>query len=157
MQKRRLINERARISSIEERRASQAQRREAIRAMASTSEYTLEEIAEAFGIGISQVKSVAIGLPWKKKGRMFTPMANAADDFEAVITPDFRPVDAPPGSLEKVEVLARRVSLGLPLWHVEDRVDYAGLTGSGLYRSSSGSEPGIREVSVSKFEEWLAE
>ncbi len=30
----------------------------------------------------------------------------------------------------RLEVLAERVRKGLPLWHPEDRVDYAGLTGA---------------------------
>ena len=38
--------------------------------------------------------------------------------------------DAPAGSPDKIEVLRRRVELGEPLWHVDDRVDYSGLTGA---------------------------
>ncbi len=37
----------------------------------------------------------------------------------------FKPTDAVPGSAEKLEVLARRVELGLPLWHEKDRKDYS--------------------------------
>ena len=133
------------------------EQRDAIRAMARTGDYTLVEISTAFKATTGQVQRIIGNLPYKKVGHKFIPQANALDDFEPVITSSFRPVDAPPGSQEKVEVMAQRVALGQPLWHVEDRVDYAGLTGSGLYRSSSGSEPGIREVSVSKFEEWLVE
>ena len=39
------------------------------------------------------------------------------------------PTDAPAGSNEKIEILRKRVELGQPLWHTDDRVDYAGLTG----------------------------
>lgn len=39
----------------------------------------------------------------------------------------FVPTDAPPGSSEKVAVLARRVEIGAPLFHPADRVDFAGL------------------------------
>ncbi|MFN4896983.1 MAG: hypothetical protein ACK5GN_09350 [Pseudomonadota bacterium] len=46
--------------------------------------------------------------------------------------PNFTPTDAPPGSLEKIEVLASRLALGLPLWHKDDRVDYSGITGAPL-------------------------
>ena len=42
----------------------------------------------------------------------------------------FEPTDAPAGSPEKIEILRRRIELGLPLWHGEDRVDYSGLTGA---------------------------
>ncbi len=40
------------------------------------------------------------------------------------------PTDAPAGSPEKIEILRRRVELGQPLWHDDDRVDYSGLTGA---------------------------
>ena len=43
---------------------------------------------------------------------------------------DFEPTDAPAGSPEKIDILRRRVELGLPLWHERDRVDYSGLTGA---------------------------
>lgn len=36
---------------------------------------------------------------------------------------DFERTDAAPGSREKVEVMARRLCSGLPLWHPEDRRD----------------------------------
>lgn len=40
---------------------------------------------------------------------------------------DFLPTDAVPGSAQKVEVMAYRHAHGLPLWHEEDRLDYAGI------------------------------
>lgn len=43
---------------------------------------------------------------------------------------EFLPTDAPAGSAEKIEVLRRRIELGQPLWHAEDRFDYSGLTGA---------------------------
>lgn len=33
----------------------------------------------------------------------------------------FRATNAEPGSAEKLEILARRIQAGLPLWHPEDR------------------------------------
>jgi hypothetical protein len=42
----------------------------------------------------------------------------------------FEPTDAPAGSDAKIEMLRRRVELGLPLWHTDDRKDYSGLTGA---------------------------
>ena len=36
-------------------------------------------------------------------------------------TLDFSSTDAEPGSSEKLEILAERIRLGLPLWHPEDR------------------------------------
>ena len=51
------------------------------------------------------------------------------EDFAPVKTDEFAPTDAPAGSRDKLEVLARRIQEGLPLWHPEDRPDYSGLTG----------------------------
>jgi len=34
------------------------------------------------------------------------------------------------GLLEKIEILRKRLELGLPLWHDSDRYDYNGLTGA---------------------------
>jgi hypothetical protein len=52
------------------------------------------------------------------------------EDFAPEPTADFEATDAPAGSPEKIEVLRRRVELGLPLWHEDDRFDYSGLTGA---------------------------
>ena len=43
---------------------------------------------------------------------------------------EFEPTDEPAGSDAKIDILRRRVELGLPLWHNHDRVDYTGLTGA---------------------------
>ena len=43
---------------------------------------------------------------------------------------DFQPTDAPAGSAEKIDVLAKRVERGQPLWHDDDRNNYEGLTGA---------------------------
>lgn len=51
------------------------------------------------------------------------------EDFVPQRTPDFKPTDAPAGSLAKLKVLAERVRRGVPLWHEDDRDDYSGLTG----------------------------
>lgn len=52
------------------------------------------------------------------------------EDFAPRVTDDFVPTAAPAGSSEKLDVLARRIAMGLPLWHPEDRPDYSGLTGA---------------------------
>ena len=52
------------------------------------------------------------------------------EEFAPRITDDFVPTAAPAGSPEKLETLARRLELGLPLWHPDDRADYSGLTGA---------------------------
>lgn len=52
------------------------------------------------------------------------------EDFVPQETVDFVATDAPAGSEEKIEILRRRVELGLPLWHCSDREDYTGLTGA---------------------------
>ena len=43
---------------------------------------------------------------------------------------EFVPTDAAPGSHEKIRLLRKRIARGLPLWHDEDRADYAGLIGA---------------------------
>jgi hypothetical protein len=50
---------------------------------------------------------------------------------------DFESTDAPAGSPEKIEILRRRIELGLPLWHEEDRFDYNGLVGAIRPREST--------------------
>ena len=52
------------------------------------------------------------------------------EDFVPEAGDEFEATDAPAGSDEKIETLRRRVELGLPLWHFEDREDYSGLTGA---------------------------
>ena len=41
-------------------------------------------------------------------------------DFNGQSTPAAQPTTAPPGSAEKVDVLAERARLGLSLWHPRD-------------------------------------
>jgi hypothetical protein len=43
------------------------------------------------------------------------------DEYEATT---YEATKALPGSHEKLEVMARRVRSGLPLWHPSDRCDY---------------------------------
>ena len=69
-------------------------------------------------------------------------MHNVRNVFEAILkyghdedfNPDendgFEPTDAPAGSQNKIDELRKRVELGLPLWHKDDRTDYSGLTGA---------------------------
>lgn len=47
-------------------------------------------------------------------------------DFEpgAGPTVDVRPTVAMPGTIEKLDVLAERLRMGLPLWHPQDRMSY---------------------------------
>lgn len=52
------------------------------------------------------------------------------EDFRPAEGDDFLSTDAPAGSEDKIEIMRRRVALGQPLWHGEDRVDYTGLTGA---------------------------
>ena len=52
------------------------------------------------------------------------------EDFAPAESNEFVPTDAPAGSEEKIAELRARVENGVPLWHVEDRVDYSGLTGA---------------------------
>lgn len=52
------------------------------------------------------------------------------EEFEPAFTDEFEATDAPAGSEEKIEILSRRLELGVPLWHPEDRCDYSNLTGA---------------------------
>ncbi len=52
------------------------------------------------------------------------------EDFAPEATGEFEPTDAPAGSPEKIEILRRRVEMGMPLWHNEDRFDYTDLIGA---------------------------
>ena len=52
------------------------------------------------------------------------------EDFSPIESDEFDFTAAPAGSREKLDVLAERVRQGLPLWHMEDRPDYSGLTGA---------------------------
>ena len=52
------------------------------------------------------------------------------EDFAPAETDDYLPTEAPAGSPDKIAELARRIEMGVPLWHPEDRGDYSGLTGA---------------------------
>lgn len=52
------------------------------------------------------------------------------EDFTPMAGEQFSATDAPAGSEAKIEALRQRVQLGQPLWHMEDRADYSGLTGA---------------------------
>ncbi len=52
------------------------------------------------------------------------------EDFVPRDDEKFHSTDAPAGSEDKINALRDRVALGQPLWHMEDRKDYSGLTGA---------------------------
>lgn len=52
------------------------------------------------------------------------------EDFSPIESDDFMSTSAPAGSQAKIEILRRRVEMGVPLWHEGDRADYSGLTGA---------------------------
>ncbi len=52
------------------------------------------------------------------------------EDFAPVESDTYRATDAPAGSHEKLDVMAERIRMGVPLWHDDDRSDYSGLTGA---------------------------
>ncbi len=68
----------------------------------------------------------------KKVFNVFEAILKYGHDEDFIPEPrsDFEPTDAPAGSESKIEMLRRRVELGLPLWHMDDRKDYSGLTGA---------------------------
>jgi hypothetical protein len=43
---------------------------------------------------------------------------------------NFEATDLPAGSPEKIDLLRKRLELGLPLFHENDRYDYSGLVGA---------------------------
>jgi hypothetical protein len=61
---------------------------------------------------------------------VFEAIANDGHDefFAPLAGQGFMPTAAAPGSTEKIHLLRQRVVEGQPLWHDEDRRDYAGLT-----------------------------
>ncbi len=50
------------------------------------------------------------------------------EDFAPAECDEFVSTSAPAGSQDKIEAMRKRVELGVPLWHDEDRADYSGLT-----------------------------
>jgi|TARA_B110000116_G_scaffold198181_1_gene172957 hypothetical protein len=52
------------------------------------------------------------------------------EDFAPTVGDEFEATNAPAGSDEKIAILRRRVEQGTPLWHLNDRHDYSGLTGA---------------------------
>ena len=52
------------------------------------------------------------------------------EDFAPEEKDGFMPTNAAAGSDAKIEILRRRIEMGVPLWHNNDRVDYSGLTGA---------------------------
>ena len=52
------------------------------------------------------------------------------EDFAPVESSEYIATDAPAGSSQKLDVLAERIKMGVPLWYDEDRSDYSGLTGA---------------------------
>jgi hypothetical protein len=62
-------------------------------------------------------------------------------EYEPDMTEDFKPTDAPAGTLTKMEVLSRRFFDGNPLWHPEDRTGYEGLSGVRLVEDMHSLTP----------------
>ena len=52
------------------------------------------------------------------------------EGFVPVETDEFEPTDLAAGAWEKIELLRRRVEMGVPMWHEADRSDYNGLVGT---------------------------
>ncbi|MFT5328177.1 MAG: hypothetical protein ACI8P0_006089 [Planctomycetaceae bacterium] len=51
------------------------------------------------------------------------------EDFLPMERDSFVPTDLAAGTPEKMELLRRRVEMGVPLWHERDRGDYEDLVG----------------------------
>lgn len=82
-------------------------------------------------------------LEGKKPRTVFEAIERFGDDanFAPLVTPKARQLfvstSAAPGSDEKIEVLRRRIELGLPLWHRDDRTDFSGIK---LHKPSSSED-----------------
>ena len=63
---------------------------------------------------------------------VFEVINEDGDDTRFVPLPsdDFIATEAPAGSQQKIDDLRRRLELGVPLWHADDRKDYRGLVGA---------------------------
>ena len=108
--------------------------------LAQTGLYTPAEIAAMTSSTRNVVYKHCSGLPYRvERPRKFY------DDIELDPIPlvDCLPMDAPPGSAEKIEALRRRVELGQPLWHSHDRIDSSGLN-LGKEDSEHRNQTGIR-------------
>ena len=114
-----------------------------IREAAATGRYTIADLAFRFDITYQHAAKLCkrIKVPSKPIIRSYASRHTQAEtvfeaikrighdeDFEASVTDDFVPTSTLPGSSAKVEVLRRRVELGQPLWHRDDKNDYAGTT-----------------------------
>ena len=68
----------------------------------------------------------------KMTRNVFEVIEEDGDDTNFVPWMDekFSPTDAPAGSQQKIDALRRRLELGQPLWHSEDREDYRDLVGA---------------------------
>jgi len=64
-------------------------------------------------------------------------------DYEPtmLLEEDYDPVDAMPGTPEKLEAMAERVARGEPLWHDEDRADMDAEAPRAALTSSSQRKP----------------
>ena len=68
----------------------------------------------------------------KETRNIFEVIIEDGDDtrFVPLENDDFTATDAPAGSQQKIDDLRRRLELGVPLWHDDDRKDYRGLVGA---------------------------
>ena len=75
----------------------------------------------------------------EKCKNVFEAILTYGHDEEWLPAPDqkFEPTDAPAGSPEKIEILRKRIELGVPLWHENDRYDYNNLIGAIRPRDSA--------------------
>lgn len=65
------------------------------------------------------------------------------DDFLTLGIDPSQPTDAKPGSEDKVMMLAARYSVGLPLWHNDDRYDHgSGQIDVSLFAMGQNQAPG---------------
>ena len=64
----------------------------------------------------------------KKMGHQSTDKFGRLPDFEPVPRTDYEPTEFEPGSLEKIEVMRLRATLGLPIMHPLDKQNYDGVT-----------------------------
>ena len=120
-----------------------------IREFARTGRYSRQDLARLFATNYDRICEICHGINMPQAfGDRTHPECHTVfdeiemyrhdEDFIPRNENEFLPTSARPGSAEKVDILARRVQMGQPLWHRHDF--HCG--GSGAYIGKDG--PGIR-------------
>lgn len=69
---------------------------------------------------------------------VFEAIHHQLGEFNFEPVRDTTPTEACPGSIDKVEVLKKRIQNGEPLWHEQDKYDYEGVEHSKVRVQQTG-------------------